>query len=74
MRSCACGAVASAVTGVIAATAVQLLWSTAHRAPSLWGAGLLFLVALIAALFAKGRWAPPVLVVSGAVGGRLLFG
>ena len=28
----------------------------------------------IAALFAKGRWAPPVLVVSGAVGGRLLFG
>ena len=53
---------------------LQLLWSTAHRAPSLWGAGLLFLAALLATLFAKGRWAAPVLVVSGALGGRLLFG
>jgi chromate transporter len=59
---------------VIAATAVQLLWSTAHRAPSVWGAGLLFLAALLATLVAKGRWAAPVLVVSGALGGRLLFG
>lgn len=66
--------VAAAVTGVIAATAVQLMWSTAQRAPSLWGAGLLFFVALVAAFFAKGRWAAPVLVVSGALGGRLLFG
>jgi hypothetical protein len=39
-----------------------------------WGAGLLFLAALLATLFAKGRWAAPVLVVSGALGGRLLFG
>ena len=62
------------MTGVIAATAVQLMWSTAQRAPSLWGAGLLFFVALVAAFFAKGRWAAPVLVVSGALGGRLLFG
>lgn len=66
--------VAAAVVGVIAATGLQLMGSTAERAPTLWGAALIFLTALAAAWLAKGKWAPPILIVTGALAGRLAFG
>jgi chromate transporter len=66
--------VAAAVVGVIGATCLQLMWSTAERAPTLWGAALIFSVALAAVWLAKGKWAPPLLIVTGALAGRLAFG
>ena len=66
--------VAAAVVGVIGATCLQLMWSTAERAPTLWGAALIFLTALAAVWLAKGKWAPPLLIATGALAGRLIFG
>jgi len=66
--------VAAAVVGVIGATCLQLTWSTAERAPILWGAALIFLTALAAVWLAKGKWAVPLLIASGALAGRLIFG
>lgn len=60
--------VAAAVVGVIAATSLQLAWTTARSAPSLWIAGVIFLVALIAAWRIKPRWTP-ILILGGAVAG-----
>jgi chromate transporter len=66
--------IAAAVVGVIGATGLQLAWSTAERVPHIWGAALIFLSALAAAWLAKGKWAPPLLILGGAVAGRLTFG
>jgi len=66
--------VAAAAVGVIGATSLQLMWSTAERAPTLWGAALIFLTALAAVWLAKGKWAPPLLIAIGALAGRLVFG
>lgn len=64
--------VAAAVVGVIAATSLQLAWTTARSAPSLWIAGAIFLVALIAAWRVKPRWTP-LLILGGAASGLLAF-
>lgn len=64
--------VAAAVVGVIAATSLQVAWTTAQSAPSLWIAGVIFLIALIAAWRTKPRWAP-ILILGGAVSGFLVF-
>lgn len=61
--------VAAAVVGVIAATSLQLAWTTARSAPSLWITGLIFIAALIAAWRLKPRWMP-LLILGGAVAGR----
>lgn len=61
--------VAAAVVGVIAATSLQLAWTTARSAPSLWITGLIFTAALIAAWRLKPRWMP-LLILGGAVAGR----
>lgn len=66
--------IAAAVVGVIGATGLQLAWSTAERVPHIWGAALIFLPALAAAWLAKGKWAPPLLILGGALAGRLVFG
>lgn len=66
--------VAAAVVGVIGATCLQLMWSTAERAPNHWGAALIFLTALPAVWLAKGKWVPPLLIVTGALAGRMTFG
>lgn len=64
--------VAAAVVGVIAATSLQLAWTTAQSAPTWWIAGLVFIAALIAALRIKPRWTP-ILILSGAVAGQLVL-
>ncbi len=64
--------VAAAVVGVIAATSLQLAWTTAQSAPTWWIAGLIFIAALIAAVRIKPRWTP-ILIMSGAVAGQLVL-
>jgi len=64
--------VAAAVVGVIAATSLQLAWTTARSAPSLWIAGAIFIVALIATWRIKPRWTP-ILILGGAASGLLAF-
>ena len=66
--------VAAAVVGVIAATCIQLGWSTVQRAPAIWSVGLLFAAALAAVWWVKGRWAAPLLILAGVIVGRLAFG
>ncbi|MBK1975414.1 MULTISPECIES: chromate efflux transporter [Brevundimonas] len=62
--------VAAAVVGVIAATSLQLAWTTAQSAPSLWIAGLIFITALAAAWRLKPRWMP-LLILGGAAAGHV---
>ncbi|MBK1968880.1 chromate efflux transporter [Brevundimonas diminuta] len=64
--------VATAVVGVIAATSLQLAWTTARSAPSLWIAGVIFLAALIAAWRIKPRWTP-LLILGGGIAGFVAF-
>lgn len=66
--------IAAAVVGIIGATGLQLTASTLERAPILWVAVLVFLTAVAAVWLAKGRWTPPLLIVGGALAGRLVFG
>jgi chromate transporter len=66
--------IAAAVVGIIGATGLQLTGSTLERAPILWTAVLVFLAAVAAVWLAKGRWTPPLLIVGGALAGRLVFG
>ncbi|MDO9607481.1 MAG: chromate efflux transporter [Brevundimonas sp.] len=66
--------IAAAVVGIIGATGLQLTGSTLERAPILWVAVLVFLAAVAAVWLAKGRWTPPLLIVGGALAGRLVFG
>lgn len=64
--------VAGAVVGVIAATLLQLGWSTSERSTSLLSSSLLFCVTLIAVWRWKGKLVPPVLVLVGALAGWML--
>lgn len=64
--------VAAAVVGVIAATLVQLGWSTAERASSLGLSLVLFAVALALVWRLKGKLVMPALVIGGGVAGWLL--
>lgn len=64
--------VAAAVVGVIAATLLQLGWSTAGRAGNLVSAGFLFAVAVLAVWRWKGKLAAPALVLAGGVAGWVL--
>jgi len=64
--------VAAAVVGVIAATLIQLGWSTAGRASSLAPLILLFGAALTIAWQAKGKLVTPALVIGGGIAGWLL--
>ena len=64
--------VAAAVVGVIAATLVQLGWSTAERASSLGLSLALFAVALALVWRPKGKLVMPALVIGGGLGGWLL--
>ena len=64
--------VAAAVVGVIAATLVQLGWSTAERASSLGLSLALFAVALALVWKLKGKLVMPALVLGGGVAGWLL--
>ncbi len=65
--------VAAAVVGVIAATSLQLAWTTAQSAPSLWIAGLIFIAALAAAWRLKPRWMPLLILGGAAAGGLALY-
>jgi chromate transporter len=64
--------VAAAVVGVIAATLVQLGWSTAARASSLPLSIILFAAALLLAWRLKGKLVTPALVLGGGLAGWLL--
>ena len=64
--------VAAGVVGVIAATLVQLGWSTAERASNIWAAAAIFGAGAAAIWLLKGRLAIPALVVAGGVAGWLL--
>lgn len=64
--------VAAAVVGVIAATLLQLGWSTAGRAANLLPAALLFAAAVLAVWRWKGKLAAPALVLAGGVAGWAL--
>ena len=64
--------VAAAVVGVIAATLLQLGWSTAGRAGNLVPAGLLFGAAVLAVWRWKGKLTAPALVLAGGVAGWVL--
>lgn len=61
--------VAAAVVGVIAATLVQLGWSTAGRSAKLVPSALLFGAALLAAWRWKGKLAAPLLILAGGAAG-----
>jgi len=64
--------VAAAVVGVIAATLIQLGWSTALRASRLGLAALIFAVAFILVWKLKGKLVTPALVLGGGLAGWLL--
>ena len=64
--------VAAAVVGVIAATLVQLGWSTAERASSLGLSAALFAFALALVWKFKGKLVMPMLVLGGGIAGWLL--
>lgn len=64
--------VAAAVVGVIAATLVQLGWSTVARASSILLPVLLFVAALILVWQLKGKFVLPALVIAGGIAGWLL--
>lgn len=64
--------VAAAVVGVIAATLLQLGWSTAGRAANLVPAALLFVAAVLVVWRWKGKLTAPVLVLAGGVAGWAL--
>lgn len=61
--------VAAAVVGVIAATLLQLGWSTAERSASLASSALLFCAALFAAWRWKGKLTAPALILAGGAAG-----
>jgi chromate transporter len=61
--------VAAAVVGVIAATLLQLGWSTAGRSTNLLSAALLFCGGLLAVWRWKGKLTAPALVLAGGVAG-----
>lgn len=63
--------VAAAVVGIIAATLIQLGWSTAARASGLWLPALIFFVALVLVWKLKGKLVAPVLILGGGVAGWL---
>lgn len=65
------GGIAAAVVGVIAATLVQLGWSTAMRAPDLPVALLIFGAGLVAIWQLKGKLVAPALIVAGGAAGWL---
>jgi chromate transporter len=64
--------VAAAVVGVIAATLVQLGWSTAERASSLGLSVAQFAFALALVWKLKGKLVMPMLVLGGGIAGWLL--
>lgn len=66
------GGVAAAVVGVIAATLLQLGWSTAERAANLVPAALLFGAAFLVVWRWKGKLAAPALVLAGGAAGWAL--
>ena len=65
--------VAAGVVGVIAATAAQLLYATAARAPALWPVTLLFAAGLLVAWRWRSRWSAPVLILASGIAGWLAF-
>lgn len=64
--------VAAAVVGVIAATLLQLGWSTAGRSANLVPAALLFGAAILVVWRWKGKLTAPALVLAGGVAGWAL--
>ena len=64
--------VAAAVVGIIAATFVQMAWTTAVRLVNPAVAAILFGVALLAAWRLKGLLATPAVLAAGAVAGSLI--
>lgn len=66
------GGVAASVVGIIAATLLQLGWSTAQRASDLIAVGIIFALGLAGAGLLKGKIAIPALVVIGGFTGWLL--
>jgi chromate transporter len=66
-------AIAAAVVGVIAATAVDLCWRLAERLPSLAGGIALFAAAVAILWFVRSRWTALWLVPTAALAGIALF-
>ncbi|WP_447755775.1 chromate efflux transporter [Sphingopyxis fribergensis] len=69
---CVLAGVAAAVVGVIAATLLQLGWSTAGRSTHLVPSALLFCAALLIVWRWKGKLAAPVLVLAGGAAGWMM--
>lgn len=67
-------AIAAAVVGVIAATALDLGWRLAGRLPSPAGGAALFVAAIAILWFVRSRWTPLWVVPAAALAGLLLFG
>ncbi len=63
--------VAAAVVGIIAATLIQLGWSTAERASSLWLPALIFIASLVLVWKLKSKLVAPALILSGGIAGWL---
>lgn len=64
--------VAAAVVGVIAATLLQLGWSTAERSANLLSSALIFLAAILAVWRWKGKLVAPALVLAGGLAGWMI--
>ena len=66
------GGVAAAVVGVIAATLLQLGWTTALRVSNPFMGLAIFLAAAAAVALIKGKWAAPLLVIAAGTAGWFL--
>lgn len=66
--------IAAGVVGVIAATLLQLGWTTAGRVPSIWPALVILVPATVVLWTWRSRFAPPAVIAGGALLGHALLG
>ena len=66
--------IAAGVVGLIAATLLQLAWTTVGRVPSIWPALAILALALIVIWRWKSRLAAPLTIAGGALLGHALLG
>lgn len=66
--------IAAGVVGLIAATLLQLAWTTAGRVPSIWPALAILALALIVIWRWRSRLAAPLVIAGGALLGHALLG
>lgn len=66
--------IAAGVIGLIAATLLQLGWTTAGRVPSIWLALIILVSAMVVLWTWRSRFAPPAVIAGGALLGHALLG